>query len=823
MNRYWKALFVLPPAGLLCWALGTASASDPIPVANEKISVAKQDDAKPQSEKTNVAKQDDAKPQNDADIKQVGMQPVQPPAAPTETPTAAPTPTAPAARSLVPNLDSKPDASASQQIQNVAATPSSTYIAGEQSVGLASTDAGDLLSKSASATGVSTQKRSPIVNESHIRGFNLGQMVTQSDGVYWLPARPDLDTFLSKIDSGEIKDLVVVKGPYTALFGPGFAFIDIETNETPRSSTESPEYHGRTVFNYNTNGQGFYGRQDVSVAGPWWGINVTYGQRLANDYTNGQGFDIPSQYDSRDLALTMGFNINANNKVEFGYLRLDQTDLLFPGQVFETKYLGTNGFRTRFSGDDASTECHYQTDAFWNRTVLTGITTDANNELFPVLASIGPGFTDANQSSGGFRSQISWGHIDKREVQFTTGVDLRYLEQELNEYISLGLPTGFGLPNNPIPPSYESNLGLFAECAVPLGDKWTLKVGGRLDWTQADVMRISDGFTGPEFWTQQNDDYFGVTGNSSMPDLQKDFGMWMLFATADCKVNDHWSVNFGVSHAERPPTTTELYAMNPFVALLQNGATTVLGNPELRPEEMVQLDTGTKVQFEVFRAGANAHISFIRNYITYVERPSFESASNPAINTVQFENTDLAILAGGEFFTELDVTGWLTTFGTLSYVAGLDTSRTQLVATTERNPNSPNGLSTTLSPSLNNAEEPLPMMPPLEARIGIRVHEPRADPRYGAELGVRIDAAQNMVASSLFEQPTSGFNVWDLRAYWHVVPRWTVTGGIENIFSRTYRESYDLLTGATTGNNGQQAYGFYRPGFNAYLGTELKY
>lgn len=271
------------------------------------------------------------------------------------------------------------------------------------------------------------------------------------------------------------------------------------------------------------------------------------------------------------MSMTIGFNVNANSKVEFGYLRLDQTDMEFPGQVFETKYLGTNGFRARYSGDDASTTAHYQTDVYWNRTTLAGVTTPDNNQLYPALTFLGPGFTDADQSSGGFRSQVSWGHIDKREIQFTTGMDVRYLEQELNEYISLGPKlVGFALPNNPIPPSYASNVGFFAECAVPLGDHWTVKVGGRADWTQADVQRISDGFTGPDFWQEQNLYYFDSRNNTTAPDLQKDFGMWMLFATADCKINDNWSVNFGVSHAERPPTTTELYAMNPFVAVLQN-------------------------------------------------------------------------------------------------------------------------------------------------------------------------------------------------------------------------------------------------------------
>src|SRR2546428_7648550 len=78
---------------------------------------------------------------------------------------------------------------------------------------LSSTDAGDLLRKSESAVGVETQRRSPIANESRIRGYHLGELDTVADGAVWFPARLDLDTFLSKIDSGDISNIIVLKGP----------------------------------------------------------------------------------------------------------------------------------------------------------------------------------------------------------------------------------------------------------------------------------------------------------------------------------------------------------------------------------------------------------------------------------------------------------------------------------------------------------------------------------------------------------------------------------------------------------------------------------
>ena len=78
---------------------------------------------------------------------------------------------------------------------------------GAEAFGRGSSDAGDLLGRSIANTGVETQKRSPIVNEPRVRGYHIGQIVTHADGAFWFPARQDLDTFFSKIDSGVVQNV----------------------------------------------------------------------------------------------------------------------------------------------------------------------------------------------------------------------------------------------------------------------------------------------------------------------------------------------------------------------------------------------------------------------------------------------------------------------------------------------------------------------------------------------------------------------------------------------------------------------------------------
>src|SRR5262249_1039023 len=148
--------------------------------------------------------------------------------------------------------------------------------------------------------------------------------------------RQDLDTFLSKIDSGSIRDIVVLKGPYSARYGPGFSFIDIVTQSSPRYQ-EGFEVHGRTVTDSKTNGVQFYGQQRLLAAPEYWGVRVSYGQRRGNAYDTGADTRIEGGYDSREVNFILGLDLTTNSRIEFGYLRLDQTGLEFPGQIFDTQ------------------------------------------------------------------------------------------------------------------------------------------------------------------------------------------------------------------------------------------------------------------------------------------------------------------------------------------------------------------------------------------------------------------------------------------------------------------------------------------------------
>ena len=202
------------------------------------------------------------------------------------------------------------------------------------------TAGGNLLGKSTFVPSVRIQQRTPIVTDPRVRSARAGRLL--ASGSFWAPARQDLDTLMSKIDSRIISNIVVVKGPYSVRYGPGSNFIDFRLLETPRYNG-GYHWNGSTSVEYKTNGEQLYGRDMVQGGGDNYGYRVSYGHRTGNDYRDGSGMRLPSSYNSRDLNVALGYDFSDVSHLEFNGVRLDQTGVEFPGLVFDINTLVTDG------------------------------------------------------------------------------------------------------------------------------------------------------------------------------------------------------------------------------------------------------------------------------------------------------------------------------------------------------------------------------------------------------------------------------------------------------------------------------------------------
>jgi len=691
--------------------------------------------------------------------------------------------------------------------------PSGTMTEQEQST-LATPDLGGALAESGTTGSVDVQRRSPVAMDPHIRGYKYGQIYTQADGVYWSPARLDLDTMLNKVDPGMIRDVVVIPGPYGLRYGPGFAFIHVEREPTPRHCCFDSEFD--TAFYVRGNGGQVYARETISGGGPNFGYRFSYGGRTGSDYFAGNGLKIPSSYESQDLWGELSYDLNPHQRFDFAYQRLDQGYTEYPCQFFNIDNLNTYGFQARLTDTDpAAPWAKLTLEAWYNHTGFRGDTSNKLLNHFPVLQrvdyalwteftgvppSLPPpasltGRTDGNVFSSGLRAEATFG--DPEESHWNLGADFRYLGQRIHEAFNVdpqvlpGFAYDYGSPDffTNMPRSWLADPGVYAEWINPITEEWTAIVGARLDFVS----------TRARYWDLQEGEI--LASIDSGDDLAQDDVLYAFYYTNRWKLNDAWTLTGGFGHAQRPPTLIERYSDGLFLSLAQSGFTRMIGDPHLNPERDWQVDVGLEANQENWRGRVGFFHAWVLDYVTYNDDTVFvpDEMSFADARLLRFVNTRLATLTGAEADFEYFLLPRLTPFARISYVDGRDRA----------------------------LPAPLPAIPPLDTVVGLRLHDAEKGRTWGIELGARIVDDQSRAAwirtgetISPLEEATPGFTVWNLRGYWNVKKNFNLIGGIDNLFDKTYQEHLDLRLLGPNLNNAAvfPATRVLAPGFTAYAG-----
>jgi outer membrane receptor protein involved in Fe transport len=735
-------------------------------------------------------------------------------------------PTGPSAAAVTPAASFTPAVTPTRATAE--APTGATVVSGGEAAVRPSSDVGDLLSKSATGA-VDVAHRSPIISEPHIRGYGISQITTLADGAYWLPSRRDLDTITSKLDASNVRDIVVIKGPFAVRYGVGLAFIDLETLGA-RPWENGYEIHGSTGITYKTNGDQWRGQQAFWGGDKDWGFRLGFDLAAGNDYRTGADVLMPSSYNSQNIDGAFSYYFSKDSHIDIYVMHLDQENVELPGQVFDVSRLISDSYVVRYVLENQPFFDRAVTTGWWNETRLTGDNTNGGKRVqIPQLnltylpapgngLPLNPdgtvnglgfvGFTEGDTESTGFRQLVTWGK-DKCP-QLTLGVDLRFISQKINEFDTA---TGFTSGWYGIPRSHETDPGIFVDSSLPVSECFTFRLGGRFDYVQANL----DDYPTQVATQALAGQVRPTVIQGAFPagaDYLRNYDLGAAFVTAEDKLTHEITAVANVGFAMRAPTITELYAFDPLISVVQNGLNSLRGNPALKSERDLQFDLGLRGNYQHFHGGITGFYARIYDYITYSELGQITPPSNSNGISMAFVNTPRASLAGGELYFDFDASDWVTPFSSLTYVSGRDLTRNQ-----HSQPNVGGFPATQPGVPVPPPQEPLPSIPPLEARIGVRLHEAREQPRYGVEISARVVAAQDQVAASLGEVPTPGFTVWDLRAYWQASKYLLLTAGVENFGDKNYQEHLDLRTGV----GALDRFGVFQPGVNFYFGAKLTY
>lgn len=646
------------------------------------------------------------------------------------------------------------------------------------------------------APAAAVRQTAPLYQQPVIRGFNAAQLNATANGVNQLKTRLDIDTAFSQIDPGIVRNMTIIDGPYTALWGPGFAFMvaDLYSAQT----YDRPTGRGSTIFNWDSNGQYLYARQNVSGGSQMYGVYASIGQRVGNDYTSGDGFKVPASFNQWDGFAAGTLNVTRGSRFDYNFIHLEQNNIELPGVFFDIRQNTSDQINVRYVIQEDANSPQRLVVQYWNTQTVYDGNSFAYSKFattYPLSVLAGFGGVASYNVNGSLRTQGARAIStigDTDSFQLTIGADWRRYRVD---YVETDFFFNGRRPNYGIPRSAQEDYGFLTGLSAPLTEAVIFSAGGRLDFLNSsfDTSSINSPTTSP---------IGDITGTSTPYQL-----LHMAYLSGQYSITDNTRLTAGMSTAMRPPQLQELYNNQGFLPIYRNTFNFVNGNSSLVPERNLQFDIGANTSGERASFGVRGFYSHIYNYILPVSDGIISSTNGLAGgNPYTYVNNGDATLAGGDISGRLNVGPWLTILGNTAYVKGV-LNNPYFYDTFSNN-----------RYAVGHAV-PVPNIYPWNGTLTVRVAEPEQQ-RYGVDFITRMAFTQLFVASVYGELPSSSWQICDLRGYWKVRDGFRLTSTISNLFNQDYTQAGSLLIFNPA--TGQPQFVPQR-GISFLMGAELNY
>lgn len=572
-----------------------------------------------------------------------------------------------------------------------------------------------------------------------LRGMFGSRLNILANGMPTLGACPGrMDAPTSYIAPESYDKLTVVKGPQTVLYGPGASAGTVLFERTTRRFDKpGMRFDGSLVG-------GSFGRNDqnidVTAGTPDVYSRVTANHAHSDDYKDGNGRTVPSQWDKWNADAALGWTPDDHTRVELtagggdGYARYAGRGM--DGAHFRRETFGLS-FDKQHIGDvlDRVEARVYYNEADHVMDNYTLRQPDPTSSMPMRMAS------EVRRRTLGARAAATFRFGD--DFKLVAGVDAQ--SNRLDSRSAMGRQNYADKPWNAQTTMW--NAGAFGELTWYASDASRVIGGARVDYASArDKRPTTGGMMGkpnPTF----DDDRSRV--------LPSGFIRYERDLTA---LPVTWYA--GIGHAERFPDYWELFSAKRGPAGAVNAFSAV------KPEKTTQLDIGAQYRSERLDAWVSAYAGYVQDFIL------FNYASGMMGSTTQATNVNAQIM-GGEAGVAWRPVAPLRVETSLAYAWGRN------VAT----------------------GDPLPQMPPLEARFGVEYTRGA----WSAGGLWRVVASQHRYALNEGNVvgkdfgPSAGFGVLSLHAQYNVSKTVQVSVGVDNVLNKAYTEHLNLAGNAGFG------------------------
>ncbi|HEF4756685.1 TonB-dependent copper receptor [Burkholderia multivorans] len=573
-----------------------------------------------------------------------------------------------------------------------------------------------------------------------LRGMFGSRLNVLANGMPTLGACPNrMDAPTSYIAPESYDKVTVVKGPQTVLYGPGAsAGTVLFERTTPRFERPGMRFDGSVVG-------GSFGRNDQNVD-VTAGTPDFYGRVIANhahaqDYRDGNGRTVPSQWDKWNADAALGWTPDAHTRVELtagtgdGYARYAGRGM--DGAHFRRDTFGLS-FDKRHLGDvlDRIEARVYYNEADHVMDNYTLRQPDPASSMPMRMAS------EVRRRTVGARAAATWRFGDA--FKLVTGIDAQ--SNRLDSRAAMGRQNYGDQPWDAQATMW--NAGAFGELTWYAAETARVIGGARVDYASARDKRAT---TGGMMTSRPNptfDDDRARVLPSGFVRYERDLASLPVTWYA------------GIGHAERYPDYWELFSAK------RGPAGSVNAFSAVQPEKTTQLDIGAQYKSDRLDAWVSAYAGYVQDFIL------FDYASGMMGPTTRATNVNAQIMGG-----EAGV-GW--------------------------RPIAPLRIETSVAYAWGRnatSGDPLPQMPPLEARVGLeytrgawsagglwRVVAPQH--RYALNEG-------NVVGKDF--GPSAGFGVLSLHAQYNVSKTVQISVGVDNLLNKAYAEHLNLAGNAGFG------------------------
>lgn len=613
-------------------------------------------------------------------------------------------------------------------------------------------DAGDFLNQSSMIGGI--RKSGSYGFDPVLRGFKYDQInIIMDNGLGATAACPNrMDPPVSQIPLAMVDRVEINKGPHSLRFGTSFGG-SIHFKSSPAQFPEIAKFVGRASGSYESNGNIYRSEAFAGVEGKNYNFGVFGAYSEGEDYEDGNGNEVPSSFNRRNIGLTSVFKLSDKQTIKISANNNFAEDVDFPALNMDLREDDTWLFNFAHSIKFKNSSITSLSTSFFGSFVdhtMDNLTKNLNPRMVNAI-------TLAKTKNYGARSEATF---QFKNSSLFTGLDYKIEEADGNRSreMLMGPMTGRTIMDKIWQDSELRKLGLFGEYHFSKNEIYFV-ASARMEHNSAESNDKA-----PEFIVANQEDpsdefnfsaSFGATHDISK---QIRMGLWLGRAERSGSITERF-INF-------LPVDVDPYER--------------IGNTDLESEVNYQLDYNFTWKTEKSELGLSLFASELRNYISSQIKSDLSPKIPSSAGVKQYYNIDKAVMRGFEV-------SWFQKLSASIY------HKANLAYTYGKN---------------KDANTALPEIPPLDFRYalgGSFIKE-----KLHSEFAFRHALKQKRTASNFGETETPSFSLVDFTTSYQISNSFTLLGGVRNIFDEAY---YEHLSRSVKGSGTA----IYAPGRSFHL------